>query len=246
MKRVVMSIRRCAPATVAMLLVCCFCVGSVAKAQPVADLQDDRIRELVDAGVLRGAPGGDLELDRAIQGGEFVTLIDRVLKMPPAARQHLATGTETGDSEGWVRAYVYWRSVTRWFQRIGSNVRQSWFDLRYRQVTDQPWDLPRTHWMSASLRDAYLNYDLIDLSFKPMWAIDGSTAIDLILAAAGYGGEVAAVHEQMPEATPDEVRRFVCAQHGMGRLMEYAGARLTRGDAVLMVWLLMERRLARS
>lgn len=241
-----MSAGRCATATVVTLLVCCLCVGSAVRAQPVTDLQDGRIRELVDAGVLRGAPGGDLELDRAIQGGEFVTLIDRVLKMPPASRQHLATGTETGDSEGWIRTYVYWRSVTQWFQRIGSNVRQLWFDLRYRQASDQPWGLPRTHWMSASLRDAYLNYDLIDLSFKPMWTVDGSAAIDLILAAAGYGGEVAAAHEQMPEATPEEVRRFVCTQHGMGRLMEYAGAQLTRGDAALMVWLLMERHLARS
>jgi hypothetical protein len=72
-----------------------------------------------------------------------------------------------------------------------------------------------------------------------MQALDGSEAIDLILAAAGYAGEVAAVHEQMPEATPDEARRIVCRQHDLERLMQYADKRVTRRDAAVMVWVLM-------
>jgi len=219
----------------------------LAVAQPAATAPlDGRIQELVDAGVLLGTPGGDLQLDRVIQSGEFITMIERVLRTPASSGQRLGTGASGTQSDKWIRAYAWSRMVWQRALQAWARVRQIWFSLRYRRAEDQPWGLARSHWMSAGLRDAYLESGLIDLSFKPMQALGGSEAIDLILAAAGYSGEVAAARAQMSDAAPDEARRIVCYQHNMERLMQYAGRPVTRKDAALMVWLLREQHLGAS
>jgi hypothetical protein len=238
-----MSDRRAIIVMLVLLIVLADISGFV-HAQPLVTVPlDGRIQELVSGGVLMGAPSGDLQLERTIQGGEFITMIERVLRMPASSAQRFSTGTAGTQSDRWVRVYAWSRTVWNRALAIGTSIRQLWFRLRYRRAENQPWGLARTHWMSAGLRDAYLESGLINLTFKPMEALNGSDAIDLILAAAGYGGEVTAVREQMPEATPDEARRMVCYQHDMERLMQYAGKPLTRKDAALMVWLLMARRV---
>ncbi len=230
--------------TVLVLLLLASEGAGIAQAQPVAAAPlDGRVQELVDEHILMGDPGGDLQLDRRIRGGEFITLVERVLHMPASSVQHLTAGTTGTGSDAWIRIYAWSRTVWGHALTAWGRVQQVWFDLRYRREADQPpWGLARTHWMSAALRDAYLKNDLIDLSFKPMEMLDGSEAIDLVLAAAGYSGEVTAIHEQMPEATPDEARNMVCRQHGLDRLMQYAGRPLTRRDAAVMVWVLMADR----
>jgi hypothetical protein len=57
---------------------------SVVCAQPVetAVPEDARIQQLVDLHVLLGAPGGDLQLERQVNGGELVVLLERVLDQP--------------------------------------------------------------------------------------------------------------------------------------------------------------------
>lgn len=211
-----------------------------AVAQPaVAAPLDGRIQELVDAGILRGAPGGDLELDRTVQKGEFVILVERVLQLPASSVQRLGESDANAKPDPWIRFYAWSRTVWQRILALRMQFQHVWFDLRYRNAADRPWGLAQSHWMFTGLRHAYLSTGLIDLSFKPMQALDGSEAIDLILAAAGYAGEVAAVHEQMPEATPDEARRIVCRQHDLERLMQYADKRVTRRDAAVMVWVLM-------
>ena len=214
------------------------------RAQPAATAPlDGRIQELVNAGVLLGTPSGDFQLDRVVQGGEFVTMIERVLRTPALSSQRLGTETTGTQSDKWIRVYAWSRTVWQRVLTVRAKVRELWFSLRYRRAADQPWGLARTHWMSAGLRDAYLQSGLISLSFKPMQTLNGSEAIDLILAAAGYGGEVTAARKQMPDAAPDEARRIVCYQHNMERLMQYAGKPVTRKDAALMVWLLREQHM---
>jgi hypothetical protein len=229
-------------AVVLVLLVIVMDSNGGVRAQPgsMAPL-DGRIQELVDDGVLVGTPGGDLQLDRNVQGGEFIILVERVLRTPASSAQRLSTETVDTESAKWVRAYAWSRTVWDRALTVWAHVRQLWFNLRYRRATNLPWGLARTNWMSAGLRDAYLESGLIDLSFKPMEVMSGSDAIDLVLAAAGYRGEVAVAQDQMLGATSDEARRIVCRQHNMEQLMQYAGKPLTRKDAAVMVWLLREQ-----
>jgi hypothetical protein len=229
---------------VLVLLVLVMDSAGVVRAQPSSMVPlDGRIQELSHDGVLVGTPGGDLQLDRNVQGGEFITLVERVLRTPASSAQSLSTETVDTGSTKWVRAYAW--SRTQWDRAltVWTHVRQLWFDLRYRRATNLPWGLARTNWMSAGLRDAYLESRLIDLSFKPMEVMNGSDAIDLVLAAAGYRGEVAVAQDQMLGATSDEARLMVCRQHDLDRLMQYAGRPLTRKDAALMVWLLREQHM---
>ncbi len=221
------------------------CAGS-AVAQPTeATPLDEWVQGLVDQRILLGAPDGDLQLDRSIQKGEFVTMIERVLRLPRSGEQHLGAPSSNGESDAWAKGYAWSRRVWDRVLAVQMQVRHLWFDLRYLRAETRPWGLPRNHWMSASLQHAYLQGKLIDLSFEPMISMDAGEAIDLVLTAAGYGGEVVAVLEQMPDVPRDEARSIVCRLHGMERMMEFAGQKLTRGDAALMVWLLMEQRTGR-
>jgi hypothetical protein len=207
---------------------------------------DEWVQGLVDQRILLGAPDGDLQLDRRIQKGEFVTMVERVLRLPVSGEQHLDAPSSNGESDSWARGYAWSRRVWDRVLTVQMQVRHLWFDLRYLRAETRPWGLPRNHWMTASLQHAYLQGKLIDLSFEPMISMDAGEAIDLILTAAGYGGEVAAVLEQMPDVSRNEARSIVCRLHGMERMMEYADQRvLTRGDAALMIWLLMEQRTGR-
>jgi hypothetical protein len=206
---------------------------------------DEWVQGLVDQRILLGAPDGDLQLDRRIQKGEFLTMIERVLRLPLSAEQHLDAAPSDDEPDNWARGYAWSRRVWDRVLAVQMQVRHLWFDLRYLRAETRPWGLPRNHWMSASLQHAYLQGKLIDLSFEPMTSMDAGEAIDLVLTAAGYGGEVAAILDQMPSASRDEARSIVCRLHGMERMMEYTGQTLTRGDAALMIWLLMEQRIGR-
>ncbi|MCX6086527.1 MAG: hypothetical protein NTW63_02085 [Caldiserica bacterium] len=86
---------------------------SVVRAQPVetAVPEDARIQQLVDLHVLLGAPDGDLQLERQANGGEFVVLLERVLKQPQLASQSLGTPSEGGEANGWIRAYAWTRRM---------------------------------------------------------------------------------------------------------------------------------------
>jgi len=210
------------------------------RAQPAGTVPlDGRIQELVDAGILKGAPDGDLQLDRRIQKGEFVILVERVIQLPASSVQRYGEGAADEEPDRWIRFYAWSRTVWKRVLALRMQFQHVWFDVRYRRAADPPWGLAQNHWMFTGLRHAYLSARLVDLSFKPMEPLSGSEAIDLILAAAGYAGEVAAVREQMPQATPDEARRVVCRQHDLERLMQYAGQPVTREDAAVMVWVLM-------
>jgi sugar/nucleoside kinase (ribokinase family) len=125
---------------------------------------------------------------------------------------------------------------------VRTQIRHVWFGLRYKPVEGSGWGIERGHWMFTSLRDAYLDDGLIDLSFQPKKRMSGSEGINMLLTAAGFGGEVAAMQAQMNDPIGDEVLRVVCRQHGLDNVMDYAGKPLTRRGAALLVWRLLAER----
>jgi len=216
-------------------------VVPVVEAQPasVAGALDGRIQKLVDLHILRGAPDGDLELDRVCQGGEYVVMLERVLAQPKVAGQELhapETGTE---STRWLRFYAWSRSAWARLQGVGRSVRHVWFDWGYHGTDESGWGIERSHWMYASLRNAYLDDQLVDLSFDPMAHMDGTQAIELMLTAAGFGGEVDSIRAQMHDTVTSDPLLIVCRQHGLDTVMEYAGQPLTRRAAALLTWRLL-------
>ena len=241
-----MNGRRAAAFALAVLIFATSCTGAT-DAQPGSGTAADvRIQELVDRHVLLGAPKGDLQLERNIQKGEFIMLVERVLRLPASPAQSMTPSSDDTGQDRWVRFYAWSRSVWSRCLVVWKRVRQLQFDLRYQRNGDCPWDLARTHWMSAGLRNAFLEDGLIDLSFKPMEPMKGGEAIDLILAAAGYEGEVKAASDQMGKLTLNGARRIVCRQHGLEQLMQYADRTLTRRDAAVMVWQLMNQHAGAS
>lgn len=219
------------------------CTG-VVRAQPVetAVPADARIQRLVDLHVLLGAPDGDLQLERQVNGGEFVVLLERVLEQPESTSQSLGTPSEGGEANGWIRAYAWTRRMWDRVLYVRGEIRHAWFGLRYKPVEGSGWGIERSHWMFTSLRDAYLDDGLIDLSFQPKKRMSGSEGINMLLTAAGFGGEVAALQAQTNDSVGDEALRVVCRQHGLDNIMDYAGKPLTRRDAALMVWRLLAER----
>jgi sugar/nucleoside kinase (ribokinase family) len=125
---------------------------------------------------------------------------------------------------------------------VRTQIRHVWFGLRYRRAEGSGWGIERGHWMFTSLRDAYLDDGLIDLSFQPKKRMSGSEGINMLLTAAGFGGEVAAMQAQMNDPVGDEALRVVCRQHGLDNVMDYAGKPLTRRGAALLVWRLLAER----
>ncbi|MBA4365749.1 MAG: hypothetical protein C0398_07135 [Coprothermobacter sp.] len=227
----------------AALVVIVACTG-VVRAQPVetAIPADARIQRLLDLHILLGAPDGDLQLERQANGGEFVVLLERVLQQPESTSQSLGTPSEGGEANGWIRAYAWTRGVWDRVLYVRGKIRHVWFGLRYRLVEGSGWGIERSHWMFTSLRDAYLDGGLIDLSFQPKKRMSGSEGINMLLTAAGFGGEVAAMQAQMNDPVGDEALRVVCRQHGLDNVMDYAGKPLTRRGAALLAWRLLAER----
>jgi hypothetical protein len=221
---------------------------SAARAQPVetAIPEDARIQQLVDLRILLGAPDGDLQLDRQVNGGEFVVLLERVLEQPESTPQSIGTPTTGGESSGWIRAYAWTRGVWNRVLDVRTQVRHFWFGFRYKPVVGSGWGVERSHWMFASLRNAYLDDGLIDLSFQPKKRISGSEGINMLLTAAGFGGEVAAMQAQTNDLVGDDALRVVCRQHGLDSIMDYAGKPLTRREAALLAWQLLAQRTGSS
>jgi hypothetical protein len=219
------------------------CTG-VVRAQPVetAIPADARIQRLVDLHILLGAPDGDLQLERQVNGGEFVVLLERVLEQPESTPQSLGTPSEGGEANSWVRAYAWTRRVWDRVLDVRKELRHVWFGLRYKPVEGSGWGVERSHWMFASLRNAYLDHLIIDLSFQPKKRITGGEGINMLLAAGGFGGEVAAMQAQMDDPVGDEALRVVCRQHGLDNVMDYAGKPLTRRGAALLAWRLLAER----
>jgi len=219
------------------------CVSAV-RAQPVetAVPEDARIQQLVDLHVLLGAPDGDLQLERQVNGGEFVVLLERVLDQPESTSQSLGTPSEGGEANGWIRAYAWTRRMWDRVLDVRTQIRHVWFGLRYRRAEGSGWGIERGHWMFTSLRDAYLDDGLIDLSFQPKKRMSGSEGINMLLTAAGFGGEVAAMQVQMNDPVGDDALRVVCRQHGLDDVMDYAGKPLTRRGAALLAWRLLAER----
>ena len=225
------------------LVVVVYCTGGV-RAQPVATAtaEDARIQQLVDLHILLGAPGGDLQLDRQVNGGEFVVLLERVLEQPESTPQSIGTPSEGGEPNGWIRSYAWTRRMWDRVLDVRTQIRHVWFGMRYKQEKDSGWGVERSHWMFASLRDAYLDHGLIDLAFQPKKRMSGSEGIDMLLTAAGFGGEVAAMQTQIHDPVGDEALRVVCRQHGLDNVMDYAGKPLTRRGAALLAWRLLAER----
>ncbi|MGB9666735.1 MAG: hypothetical protein ACPL2N_05445 [Candidatus Cryosericum sp.] len=217
------------------------CSAGSAHAQPAVPM-DARIQRLIDLHILRGAPDGDLQLDRTINGGELVVLLERVLQQPRTVLPQLVTPPAGSESQGWIRAYAWMRSTWDRVLQARTQIGHVWFDLKVRGTRTPPWGIDRAHWMYASLRNAYLDDRLIDLSFDPMKRMSGSDGIEMLLSAAGFGGEVDAVQAQMVGAARDDTLRVVCRQHGFDNVMEYAGKPLTRREAALLAWRLLALR----
>ena len=224
---------------VAVLVTVAAVPGVQAQPAAVAGALDGRIQKLVDLHILRGAPDGDLQLDRVANGGEYVVLLERVLAQPKVASQQLRAPDAGTESARWLHFYSWSASTWARLQSLGRNIRHIWFDWRYRSSDQTGWGIDRTHWMFPSLRNAYLDDQLIDLSFDPMMPMDGTEAIELMLTAAGFGGEVASVRAQMHDTTTGDPLLIVCRQHGLDAVMEYAGQPLTRRAAALLAWRLL-------
>ncbi|MFZ2412985.1 MAG: hypothetical protein WAW16_02025 [Candidatus Cryosericum sp.] len=234
--------RRTVVLLVALIVVMSVTGGVLAQPAETAAPLDARIQRLLDLNILRGAPDGDLQLDRQINGGEFVVLLDRVLQQPERTSQRLETPTAGDETNGWIRAYAWTRSVWDRVLDVRTQIRHAWFGLRYRQVEGSGWGIERSHWMFTSLRNAYLDDGLIDLSFQPKKRMSGSDGIHMLLTAAGFGGEVEAMKTQMNDPVGDDALLVVCTQHGFEKVMEYAGKPLARRDAALLVWRLLAQR----
>lgn len=219
------------------------CTGVVrARLVETAVPADARIQRLLDLHVLLGTPDGDLHLDRQVTSGEFVVFLERVLQQPQLTLQRLGTPSTGDEANGWIRAYAWTRGAWDRVLDVRKEIGHVWFGLRTRRAEGSPWGIERSHWMFTSLRNAYLDDGLIDLSFQPMKRMSGSEGINMLLTAAGFGGEVAAMKTQMNDPVGDEALRVVCRQHGFDKVMEYAGKPLTRGDAALMAWRLLAER----
>lgn len=200
---------------------------------------DARIQELIDLHILMGAPDGDLQLDRQVSNGEFVVMLERVLQQPETAAQVLETPAPGSEPNYWIRGYAWTRRTWDRVQEVRKEIVHFWFGLRYKRVEGSGWGIERSHWMFTSLRNAYLDDGLIDLSFQPSKRMGGSEGINMLLTAAGFGGEVAAMKTQMSDPVGEEALRVVCRQHGLDSVMQYAGRPLTRRDAALLVWRLL-------
>jgi len=219
------------------------CTGGVrAQVAETAVPVDAGIQRLLDLHILLGAPDGDLQLDRQANGGEFVVLLERVLQQPELTSPQLGIPSTGDETTGWIRAYAWTKGVWNRVLDVRTKIGHVWFDLRYRRVEGSGWGIERSHWMFTSLRDAYLDDGLIDLSFQPMKRISGSEGINMLLTAAGFGGEVAAMKAQINDPVGDEALRVVCRQHGFDEVMEYAGKPLARRDAALLAWRLLAER----
>jgi hypothetical protein len=216
----------------------------VVRAQPVATVvpADARLQRLLDLHILLGAPDGDLQLERQVTSGEFVVLLERVLQQPKLTSQRLETPSTGGEANGWIRAYAWTRGAWDRVLDVRKEIGHVWFGLRYRRAEGSGWGIERDHWMFTSLRDAYLDDGLIDLSFQPMKRMSGSEGINMLLTAAGFSGEVAAMKIQMNDSIGDEALRVVCTQHGFDKVMEFAGKPLARRDAALLAWRLLAER----
>jgi len=223
------------------VLVALVCVVGVTRAQTVAP-GDARIQQLIDLHILKGAPDGDLQLDRQINGGELVVLLERVLQQPRVVSTTLGTPSAGTEGQGWIRTYAWVRATWNRVLDARRQIGHAWFDVRNRMGKTLPWGIDRTHWMFTSLRNAYLDDGLIDLSFDPMKRVNGSDGIEMLLTAAGFGGEVNAMKAQMVDAKRDDTLRIVCRQHGFDNVMETAGKPLTRRNAALMAWRLLALR----
>lgn len=218
-------------------------IGGV-RAQPAETTVpgDARIQRLLSLHVLLGTPDGNLQLERQVNGGEFVVMLERVLQQPAVALQRFQIPSMGSEATSWTRTYAWVRGVWNRVLAVRGKVRHLWFGLRTRQAKDSPWGIDRSHWAFISLRNVYLDDSLIDLSFQPMKLMSGSEGITMLLTAAGFGGEVAAMKVQMHDPVGDESLRVVCRQHGFDKVMEYAGKPLTRRNAALLAWrLLVER-----
>jgi len=221
-------------------LVTVVCAGGV-HAQPVGTgvSGDARIQRLIDLHILIGVPNGDLQLDRQVSSGEFVVLLERVLQQPGTAAQVLETLTPGSEPNYWIRGYAWTRRTWDRVQKVRKEIGHLWFGLRYKRVEGSGWGIERSHWMFTSLRNAYLDDGLIDLSFQPFKRMSGSDGINMLLVASGFGGEVAAMKIQMNDSAGEEALRVVCRQHGLDSVMQYAGKPLMRRDAALLAWQLL-------
>jgi hypothetical protein len=219
------------------------CTGGVhAQAAENSDPADARIQTLLDLHILDGSADGGLHLDRRVSGGEFVVLVERVLQQPQLASQSLQTFSTGNEAIGWIRAYAWMRNTWTRVLNVRKEIGHIWFGLRSERTKGSPWGIQRNSWLFTSLRDAYLDDKLIDLSFKPMKQMSGSDGINMVLTAAGFGGEVDAMKTQMNDPVGDAALLVVCRQHGFDQVMQYAGKPMTRGDAAVLAWrLLVER-----
>jgi hypothetical protein len=216
--------------------------GAHAQAVEKAAPMDARIQRLLDLHILTGSADGDLHLDGRVSGGEFVVLVERVLQQPELASQSLATSSTGDEVVGWIRAYAWMRNTWTRVLDVRKEIGHIWFGLRSERTKGSLWGIQRNNWLFTSLRDAYLDDKLIDLSFKPMKQMSGSEGINMILTAAGFGGEVDVMKTQMNDPVGDAALQVVCRQHGFDQVMQYAGKPMTRGDAAVLAWrLLVER-----
>ncbi|MCE5193828.1 MAG: hypothetical protein ABFD13_01890 [Candidatus Cryosericum sp.] len=236
-----MATRARSLATLVVVVAILLSSAGVGRAQTTAS-GDARIQQLVDLHILKGAPDGDLQLDRQINGGELVVLLERVLQQPRVVSPTLGTPSVGTESQGWIQAYAWVRAMSSRLLDARRQIGHVWFDVRYRMEEPAPWGIDCTHWMFTSLRNAYLDDGLIDLSFDPMKRIGGSDGIEMLLTAAGFGGEVDTMQARMDGAPRDDTLRIVCRQHGFDSIMDYAGKPLTRREAALMVWRLLALR----
>ena len=238
--------RTCARCGIVLLVVFVLVVGCtggvrVQAAETIAPV-DARVQTLLDLHLVLGNPDGELHLDRQVTNGEFVVLLERVLQHPQLTLQRLAAPSTGDEANSWIRAYAWTRGAWSHVMEVRKGIRDVWFGLRYRRAEGSPWGIGRDNWLFTSLRDAYLDDGLIDLSFQPMQLMSGSEGINMLLTAAGFGGEVAAMKIQMKDPVGDVALRVVCRQHGFDNVMDYAGKPLTRENAGLLAWRLLAER----
>ena len=219
------------------------CTGGVrVQAAENALPADARIQRLLDLHLVLGTPDGELHLDRQVTNGEFVVLLERVLQQPQLTLERLGSPSAGSETNNWIRAYAWTRGAWSRVLDLRKEIGHVWFGLRTSRADASPWGIQRDNWLFTSLRDAYLDDKLIDLSFQPLAKMSGSDGINMLLAAAGFSGEVAAMKVQMKDPVGDVSLRVVCRQHGFDQVMEYAGKPLTRGDAVVLAWRLLAER----
>jgi len=203
---------------------------------------DARIQRLLDLHIVLGTPDGDLHLDRQVTNGEFVVLLERVLQQPQLTLERLGSPSIGDETNNWIRAYAWTRGAWSRVLDLRKEIGHVWFGLHNGRADASPWGIQRDNWLFTSLRDAYLDDKLIDLSFQPMKQMSGSEGLNMLLTAAGFRGEVAAMKVQMKDPVGDISLRVVCRQHGFDSVMEFAGKSLTREDAAVLAWRLLAER----